>query len=210
MSHAQQRGPFWGSQICITFNRSEGQIFMHFLCQTFRKSIGGSCICTVHHIGAQYMLTLAPQCTAFIFWGFLSFYLPSSLFLPSFPWLLFPFFPCFFPIFLFPVFCLHFLSSSFHLPCFYSPPYSFLPFSTVAVFWFVPIFYFLLCTPPLFLQFSLWLATFLGCFCYSSCSMWKTGSWEFGYFSLFHVLYMMHLPGKKLMGLGRSMQVWKL
>ena len=38
------------SQICITFNRSEGQIFMHFHCQTFRKSMGGSCRCTVHHM----------------------------------------------------------------------------------------------------------------------------------------------------------------
>ena len=86
------------SQKSITFDRSERQIFfMHFLCQTFRKSIGGSCICTVHHIGAQYnMFTLAPQCTAFIFWGLLSFYLPSNLYLLYYSQLP-PFCSCFHP-----------------------------------------------------------------------------------------------------------------
>ena len=188
------------SQVCITFNRSEGQIFMHFLCQTFRKSIGGSCICTVHHIGAQYnMLTLAPQCTAFIFWGLLSFYLPFSS--PpfhsfSFLSLVFSYFPvsCLlstFPLFIFPAstFLLH---SLFLSPIFYSHYFLVCPN------------FVRLCTPPLFLEFSLWLATFLGFFTAfvtlpEVCGRQDPGNVAALVF-LFHVLYMIHLPGKKAYG----------
>ena len=102
------------------------------------------------------------------------------------------------------MFCLHFLSSSFHPPRFYSPPYSFLPFSTVNIFWVIPIFLVLLCTPPLFLQVSLWLATFLGFFTAfvtlpAVCGRQDPGNVATLVF-LFHVLYMIHLPGKKVYG----------
>ena len=148
----------------------------------------------------------------FCFFSFLHF--SSSIFLPPFhrfsflSLLVFPYFPvsCLlstFPLFIFPpsTFLLH---SLFLSPFLYSHYFLICP----------NFFSFLLCTPPLFLQFSLWLATFVGFFAAfvtlpAVCGRQDPGNVATLIF-LFHVLYMIHLPGKKLMVSGRSMQVQKL
>ena len=141
----------------------------------------------------------------FLFSIFLFVHISSSLFLPphfhssSFLSLLvFSYFPvsCLlstFPLFIFP-------PSTFLLPSLFLSPFFYSHYFLVCL----NFFYFVLCTPPLFL---LWLATFLGFFTAfvtlpAVCGRQDPGNVTTLFF-LFHVLYMIHLPGKKAYGIGQ-------